>query len=124
MDPTHARAQLLREHDRLRELIRAALAAEDVDERRRALEELRLAFAAHNGSEEVLLVPVLAGDPAWGPARIARMMEEHVAEHAAMRALMAGEEATDHLAEIAEELDAHMAAEERTFLSAHVLRPR
>jgi iron-sulfur cluster repair protein YtfE (RIC family) len=120
VEPASARARLLYEHDRLRELLAAAVAAPDLH---RVLEELRLAFAAHNASEEALLVPILEEDPAWGPARIARMMEEHVAEHAALRAALNSEDVAARIADIAEEIEAHMAAEERTFLSPGVLRP-
>ena len=132
MDPAKARAQLLREHEVLRALLSEALA---IAERlrcqdpvhaalERAVDALRQAFARHNDSEEALLEPILREDPAWGPARIARMIEEHSAEHAAFRAMLAGTslEVAARLPELAEDIDAHMAAEERTFLSPGVLR--
>lgn len=132
MQPGDARTQLLREHERLRALMSEALALAarlprgeaPLADLARALDELRHAFAEHNANEEALLEPILCGDPAWGPARIARMLEEHAAEHAVFRALLAGsdEEVADRLADFAEEVDAHMAAEERTFLSPAVLR--
>jgi hypothetical protein len=51
------------------------------------------------------------------------MLEEHVAEHAAFWDLLAGpaSEVAARMDELLEELDAHMAAEERTFLSPLVL---
>jgi iron-sulfur cluster repair protein YtfE (RIC family) len=123
----------LREHERLRGIMGDALAlagrARDGtgswSELQRVLDELRDAFAEHNASEEALLVPILGEDATIGPARIARMIEEHAAEHAAFRAALAGapEEVAIRLEELAEEIDAHMAAEERTFLSPGVLRP-
>ena len=132
MNPSEARAQLLREHDQLRALLAAAVALAGefrrgkamAAELRGAVERLREAFAAHNASEETLLVPILEEHGAIGPARIARMIEEHAAEHAAMRAALAGHPAdvAARLDELAEDIDAHMAAEERTFLSSGVLR--
>lgn len=132
VQPDQARAQLLREHERLRALLGDALTlaggalrgAGSWSEVQRALDELRDAFAAHNASEEALLAPILGEDATIGPARIARMIEEHAAEHAAFRAALAGppEEVARRLEELAEEIDAHMAAEERTFLSPGVLR--
>jgi hypothetical protein len=52
------------------------------------------------------------------------MLEEHVAEHAAFWELLSGTQAevAERIGELAEELDAHMAAEERTFLSPVTLR--
>ena len=56
---------------------------------------------------------------------IDRMLEEHVGEHAAFWEALAG--SPDGVAlridDLVDELDAHMAAEERTFLSPLVLHP-
>ena len=133
MQPHEARAQLLREHESLRVLVSDALAVAAAlrhgeavaDDLRRALDALREAFVAHNQSEETVLEPILREHPEVGAARVARMFEEHVAEHAAFRAALAGDvvEVATRLDELAEDLDAHMAAEERTFLSPGVLRP-
>ena len=130
--PDQARAQLLQEHERLRELMSDALdlarrALHGVgswSELGRALDALLDAFAAHNVSEETLLAPILRANPAVGPARVARMLEEHAAEHMAMRSALAGapEAVAGRIGELAEDIDAHMAAEERTFLSPGVLR--
>ena len=51
------------------------------------------------------------------------MLEEHVAEHAAFRELLVGtaEDVAARMDDLVDELDAHMAAEERTFLNAAVL---
>lgn len=132
MEPTQARTVLLEQHERLRRLLAEvqvvadrALAGETVvAELQQHLDELRSAFAEHNTSEEALLEPILRLDFAWGPARIARMLEEHGAEHASFREAMAGPvlEIAARMAELIEEIDAHMAAEERTFLSPSVLR--
>lgn len=132
MEPTHARALLLEQHERLRRLFteiqvvaERVLSGEGVvAELQVRLDELREAFAEHNASEEAWLEPILRLDFAWGPARIARMLEEHGAEHASFREAMSGSalEIAARMAELVEDIDAHMAAEERTFLSPGVLR--
>jgi iron-sulfur cluster repair protein YtfE (RIC family) len=132
MKPSEARALLLGQHAVLRDLMRVAeqaasrylrggAEAAEVD---KAVADLRKAFAEHNRSEESLLLPMLRAGDAWGPQRIERMVEEHVEEHATFRALMEGSaaEVAPRMADLDEELDAHMEAEERTFLSAGVLR--
>ena len=91
---------------------------------RLALTELRGAFAGHNIREEELLGPLLSDADAWGPVRFRRMIEEHVGEHCAMRAAMVGDELdiAPRMADLAEQLLAHMDAEERTFLHPSVVR--
>jgi hypothetical protein len=78
----------------------------------------------HNAFELSVLEPMLREADAWGPARVARMIEEHGAEHEALEELLAGttEEVALRFDDFAELVDAHMAAEERTFLSTQVLR--
>lgn len=132
MNPSEARTQLLQEHARLRVLIAAAehsawrllQGKDDLGTFRQHLVELREAFAEHNVSEEQLLEPLLSGTDSWGPVRFRRMLEEHIGEHAAMRAALAGDEleVAPRLSDLAEELLAHMDAEERTFLHPSVLR--
>jgi iron-sulfur cluster repair protein YtfE (RIC family) len=132
MEPTQARAVLLGQHDGLRRLLTQiqevadrVLAGEGlVAELQQHLDELRAAFAEHNASEETLLEPILRLDFAWGPARIARMLEEHGAEHASFREALSRTalEIAARMSDLVEEIDAHMAAEERTFLSPSVLR--
>lgn len=132
MEPSRARATILEQHERLRRLLAEAqvLAARvlagqgGVAALERQLELVRTAFWDHNQSEEALLEPILRLDYAWGPARIARMLEEHGAEHAAIREALAGNtlDVAARLEELVEDIDAHMAAEERTFLSPGVLR--
>lgn len=132
MEANQARSVLLEQHDGLRRLLAsaqrlAALAVEGEDVVA-ALEvemgALRRAFAQHNVSEEKLLTPILALDPAWGPARVARMREEHDAEHRSISEALIGPtlEVASRLSDIVEDLDAHMCAEERTFLASAVLR--
>ncbi len=132
MEPSQARAILLSQHDRLRRLLTQIQVIADrvlegegvVAELHEQLEELRAAFAEHNASEETLLEPILRLDFAWGPPRIQRMLEEHAAEHAMFRETLAGPdlEVAERMGDVIEEIDAHMAAEERTFLSPSVLR--
>jgi hypothetical protein len=89
MNPSEVRRQILGEHDRLRErldrfeadLARAmagdAGAAESF---RRGQGELLAALRAHVESEEAILVPALEAIDAWGPARAARIHEDHVTQ--------------------------------------------
>jgi hypothetical protein len=130
MDPADARLHLLAQHAELRELLdivtglaRAYVAGDRVEERLdRAIAELRDSFARHNRLEERVIAPLLDGS--LGPARLARMLEEHAHEHRAMVAFLSrhAREMAAEIPDFAEELAAHMDAEERTFLSAQVLR--
>src|SRR5262245_16958696 len=132
MRPREARDHLLGQHRRLRELIAATegvaariLAGEDASVAfQKALAELRTALAEHNWAEESLLEPLLAEGDAWAPKRTARMFEEHQAEHAALKDALSGpeREVAARMADFAEEITAHMDAEERTFLAPTVLR--
>jgi len=138
MLPSQARERLLRQHAGLRELLETAArlagqvladaaggaAPHDRTELHAVLAKLQDAMAEHNAAEEALLEPMLLDGDAWGPQRVARMMEEHRGEHATFRAALSRDdlEVAAGLAELAEDLDAHMMAEERTFLSPGVLR--
>ena len=132
MNATEARTTLLAQHEQLRLLLGTCtrLAQEqragepvtaELDE---ALAELRDEFADHNQMETAVIADLLHGPAAWGSLLIDRMLEEHVAEHAAFWELLSGTQAevAERIGELAEELDAHMAAEERTFLSPVTLR--
>jgi hypothetical protein len=59
-----------------------------------------------------------------GSLLVDRMLEEHVAEHAAFWEILSGTrgEIADPIDDLADEIDAHMLAEERTFLSPVTLR--
>jgi iron-sulfur cluster repair protein YtfE (RIC family) len=132
MMPSETRNLLLQQHARLRELFGIAEAAADrllahttgAAELHDALVELRRALAAHTAAEEAVLEPLLRTADAWGPLRVDRMLEEHEAEHAALNAALEGEDhiVARRIAELAETLDAHMLAEERTILNPTVLR--
>lgn len=107
-----------------RALARRFLAGEPVKHALVAsLRGLRDAYTAHNAFELSKLEPMLRDADAWGPARVARMVEEHAAEHEALEDVLTGttEEVAMRFDDFAELVDAHMAAEERTFLSAQVL---
>ena len=132
MKATEARTTLLAQHEQLRLLLdtctrlaREQRAGEPVTtELDEALAELRDKFADHNQMETAVIADLLQGPAAWASPLIDRMLEEHVAEHAAFWELLSGTQAevTERIGELAEELDAHMAAEERTFLSPMTLR--
>lgn len=132
MTATEARNSLLAQHDRLRTLLdlctrlaRQHCAGEAVvAELDEALGRLRDEFADHNRDETAIIAELLQGPAAWGALLVDRMVEEHVAEHAAFWELLSGThgEVAQRIDELAEELDAHMAAEERTFLSPLTLR--
>jgi hypothetical protein len=131
--PSAIRALLLEQHERLRvhldatedladELRHGAAVRSDF---RDAVTALLEALSEHNASEESLLEPLLRAGDAYGPTRVTRMHEEHVSEHALMRAALIGHDLVviaENLPDLAETLRAHMEAEERTFLHAGVLR--
>ena len=85
---------------------------------------LRDELERHNQDETTIVVALLHGPAAWGTLLIDRMLEEHVAEHAAFWEYLTGTrtEVAAKIEDLAEEIDAHMAAEERTFLSPLTLR--
>jgi iron-sulfur cluster repair protein YtfE (RIC family) len=93
-----------------------------------ALARLRADFDEHNRTETGLLLPLLLhasqGRGTRGTLLAERMLEEHAAEHAAFwqRIEAPHHEVAANIEELADELEAHMAAEERTFLSPLILR--
>ncbi|MEO8551964.1 MAG: hypothetical protein ABI678_18435 [Kofleriaceae bacterium] len=127
MDAPHARKLLLAQHaairtqlDHCRGIAQRVRHGETAEaELEAALERLRDAFSTHNLSESSLIRPLLIGAASWGDQLLERMIDEHLAEHIAMWEAM-GRPAlvlATQLDELAEELDAHMSAEERTFLA-------
>jgi iron-sulfur cluster repair protein YtfE (RIC family) len=136
MDRNTVRNTLLAQHERIRgdvqecrrlsELFRAgAPVAPELDF---ALAQLRADFDEHNRTETSLLLPLLLdaseGRDTRGTLLAERMLEGHAAEHAAFwqRIEAPRHEVAANMGELIEELDAHMAAEERTFLSPLILR--
>jgi iron-sulfur cluster repair protein YtfE (RIC family) len=132
MNALEARITLLAQHERIRGLLAlcSRLAgqhdagepvASELDE---ALAQLRDEVAAHNHAETEIIAELLQGPGPWSARLVDRMLEEHLAEHAAFWELLCGTQAevADRIVELAEDLDAHMAAEERTFLAPTTLR--
>ena len=132
MKATEARTTLLAQHEQLRLLLETCirLARQQCDgdavmvELDEALAELRDEFADHNRMETAVIAELLHGPAEWGSLMVDRMLEEHVAEHAAFWELLSGTraEVSERIEDLADELDAHMSAEERTFLSPLTLR--
>jgi len=127
--PSRALAELKAQHDALRGMMdRCDELANELDSGRmgptqlvREVARLRLAFDAHNQFEEQLLRPVLLDADWFGEVRVARMIEQHVEEHRSMRAQLSSS-VTSELREVIAHLRAHLAEEERHFLSKRVLR--
>jgi hypothetical protein len=131
MNPSDARLRCLAQHDWLRALLvqtgslaQRLVAGEPIEQAfQTSLHRLRVAYQAHNAFELSVLGPMIGDADAWGPVRVERMLEEHGAEHHALEELLVGTitEIATRFGEFAELVDAHMAAEERTFLSTQVL---
>jgi iron-sulfur cluster repair protein YtfE (RIC family) len=136
MDRNTVRNTLLAQHERIREdvatcrrLSERFRAGEPVAaELDLALAQLRADFDEHNRTETGLLLPLLLhssqGQGTRGTRLAERMLEEHAAEHVAFWQRIDGprHEVAANINEVADELEAHMAAEERTFLSPLILR--
>jgi iron-sulfur cluster repair protein YtfE (RIC family) len=132
MDAYHARTLLITQHQAIRTSLAACLEIAkrlrtgdaDEDELELALVRMRADVYQHNLSETELIRPMLAHTQRWGDLLIGRMIEEHLAEHVAMWTVLEqpARVVAFELEALAEDLDAHMAAEERTFLAPNVLR--
>jgi hypothetical protein len=128
---THATmlADLLAQHDVIRTIIdRCEQFADELDAGRgtpeplaREIVRLRVAFDRHNQAEEVQLRPILRDADMFGEARIERMVAEHVDEHRTMRGRFTLGPTAELRTTLAMLRD-HLAAEERYFLSARVVR--
>jgi iron-sulfur cluster repair protein YtfE (RIC family) len=129
LTPSRTLAELIAQHDALRELMdRCEALADQLDQQAgdpldltREIARLRTSFDAHNKFEEQLLRPVLLAEDSFGAVRVDRMVEDHVHEHAAMGARL-GSPSTSGLRDVIETLRAHLEAEERYLLSSKVLR--
>jgi len=133
MDAEAVRTTLVAQHDRIRTHLNVCSALArllrdgqplqvELDD---ALAQLRAELAVHNATETELVRPLLHGSPTWGAVLVDRMLEEHVGEHAAFWEILAGraDDVAIRIDDLVEQLEAHMAAEERTFLSPLVLQP-
>lgn len=127
--PSAALAELAAQHADLRLRIAACEALADQLDAGEAdaaavlaeVSALRRAFDVHNHHEEQLLEPLLI-DADWsGAVRVARMVEDHVEEHRAMRRGLETD-TTAALRDVLASLRAHLISEERGFLSRRVLR--
>lgn len=131
MDANTARKLIVSQHEAIRASLAECLGiAKRVRTGESSELELELAFELmrakvyeHNLTESELIRPLLASTQQWGDRLIDRMIEEHLAEHVAMWAVLNQPAVVValELEELAADLDAHMAAEERTFIA--VLRP-
>jgi iron-sulfur cluster repair protein YtfE (RIC family) len=132
MNATEARIALLAQHEQIRRQLEACTrlaklhrAGQKVgSELEAALGQLREKLGEHNQDETAIIGQLLHGPAAWGSLLVDRMLEEHVAEHAVFWGLLSGTHAeiAERIDDLVDELDAHMAAEERTFLSPVTLR--
>jgi len=132
MNANEARAMLLAQHTRIRVQLDVCIGLARMYRSDPTVEsqldselwQLREDLDQHNQLETTIIGELLHGPAAWGALLIDRMLEEHIAEHAAFWDYLKGTraEVADQISDLAEELDAHMAAEERTFLSPVTLR--
>jgi hypothetical protein len=132
MDAQTARTKLLVQHEQIRTDLASCVALAhrlgNGDEPRAAFDlaiaQLRVDVDEHTATETLLVDNLLQGAAEWGTVLVDRMTEEHVGVHDALWAALSGppEDVAGRMEDLAEELDAHMAAEERTFLSPQVLR--
>jgi hypothetical protein len=128
--PPTALAQLIDQHDTLREIMdHCEDLADDLDATPdadpepllREIAKLRIAFDAHNKFEEQLLRPVLLAHDTYGSVRVERMVEDHIHEHQAVRSRLTSP-TTSALRDVIETLRAHLDAEERYLLTSKALR--
>ena len=130
--PSEVRRALLVEHARIARLL-AEL--EDLADRVRmgddtggrfdtVAHQLRRMLVDHNQAEEAALEPLLRVVDSWGPVRVEEMLLEHRREHAELSMALTRPtgELADKIPRVAADLRAHMAREERSFLSSEVLR--
>lgn len=128
-NPNTVLAELLQQHDQLRDIIyRCEKLADDLDAGKiepvivlAEVAHLRATFDVHNKFEEQLLRPILRDANAFAELRIDRMVEDHVGEHRAMSEGL-GNPVTAELRHTLAQLQLHLATEERYFLSAHSLK--
>jgi len=128
IEPSQAREVLVEQHSTLREMMDdCEHLADEVDAGRgkllalvRSVAALRAAFEAHNHFEEQTLRPMLHDLDAFGDVRIEHMLADHVDEHRVLRHRLDGP--TAELRATLYALRAHLAGEERDYLSRRVLR--
>jgi hypothetical protein len=94
-----------------------------------AITELRSAMVAHLAFEESVLIPLLRDDLPLGPQRAERLLDEHARQRALLDVLLAEARAQPDVPELAAKLAclsdwlyADMIEEERSLLTADVIR--
>lgn len=136
-NPCEARVRILSDHDRLRVLMTrvsasAADALRDMSHRpkvRDALAALRGELEDHLDYEEDVLVPLLRGADAWGPARAENLLKDHSGQRALLVALTedarddvrSPEALAEEIAWFVQSFERDMCDEEATFLNAEAL---
>ena len=123
-NPKQVRALLAAQHAALRagiarcEQLADGLDAGGVDVAAllREVTELRRSFDVHNQLEERMLRPVLLDADWLGEVRVARMVEDHVEEHRALRGDLDASTSWE-LRRVLTSLRDHLDAEERYFLT-------
>jgi hypothetical protein len=140
-EPTRGRSQVrmevLSQHEGLRDLLGAALAATSAPEKGREnlleiahlAHEIRRRFRAHLTFEERVLVPILSGVDGWGPPRVRDLVSEHTHQRleidAVIQAIEGGMESAqiaNALRSLAADLVRDMDEEERDYLGPELLR--
>jgi hypothetical protein len=136
MKRSEIRSELLREHAQIRMMLEVTLTFAEVshvdapgcDDLQEHLVRLTDAIRAHNLREEALLREIIPSVDAWGPARAAIMLEEHVQEHERLHAALVGvphtpaEFAVAGISALVDLIHEHMDREEAAFLGEDVLR--
>ena len=126
--PSQVLDELVRQHGMLRASMdeceeladRIDAGRGDISALVREVGALREAFEARSELVERSLRPLLRGLDAFAEARIEHMCADHVAEHRALRDRLDGP--TGELRATLYQLRAHLAAEERYFLSVRIVR--
>ena len=119
--PSGMLAALQEQHATIRSLMDRCEQAKAGPELWEAVDDLRVALDSHNRYEERLLLPVLKELDAFGEVRIQQMVHDHINEHLALnQQLQADTPAAVHAALAM--LRAHLASEERYFVTSRVLR--
>ncbi len=127
--PSRVLAELLLEHEALREMIdRCEQLSDDLDAGRAEpaaltseVARLRVAFKVHNRHEEQFLRPLLIDSGAFAEVRIEQMVTDHFEEHRLVHKTLA-DGVTAELRLALQRLREHLSTEERYFLSSKVLR--
>ena len=136
MKPSEIRGELLQQHAQIRVMMDVTLTiakgtrvgAPDGGDLQGCLVRLADAVRTHNLREEALLRDLIPSVDAWGPARAAIMIAEHMKEHERLHAALLGvpctpvEFAAAGIVALVELIREHLDREEAAFLGEDVLR--